>query len=254
MKHGLIKQNLLIVYFLAYGGLACYFPFLAVYFNSRGLTYIQSGIAFSLISLTSILAQPIMGYIADKYISKKQVILLNMLICSILIYFYIFAHSFYSIIWAILFFIFFHSSILSILDAYFYDISDNVSAINFGEIRLMGSIGFAVVSMLLGSLILRYSIHISFFMLSVLYLCAAFILSRLDYKSTRNMIRPAVSDIVEVLKNDRFILFILSVMVLNIVLSASNSYIVTLIEATGGNVAVLGIVWFASAITPKKIW
>jgi MFS transporter, PPP family, 3-phenylpropionic acid transporter len=249
MKLKSIKLNLLTVYFLAYGGLACYFPFLAVYFKSRGLTYIQSGIAFSLTSLISIIAQPIMGYIADKYLNKKQVILLNMLICSILVYQYVFASGFYTIIIGIISLMFFQSSILSILDAYCYDISDKISGINFGEIRLMGSIGFAVVSMLLGSLILRFDINVSFFLYSALYLLSALILLSLGYKSTHNIIRPTASDIFEVLKNYKFILFIFSVMVLNITLSASNSYIVTLIEATGGNVAVLGIVWFASAIS-----
>jgi MFS transporter, PPP family, 3-phenylpropionic acid transporter len=103
--------------------------------------------------------------------------------------------------------------------------------------------------MLLGSLILRFDINVSFFLYSALYLLSALILLSLGYKSTHNIIRPTASDIFEVLKNYKFILFIFSVMVLNITLSASNSYIVTLIEATGGNVAVLGIVWFASAIS-----
>jgi PPP family 3-phenylpropionic acid transporter len=113
-----IKFNLLTIYFLAYGGLACYFPFLAVYFKSRGLTYIQSGIAFALISLISIIAQPIMGYIADKYLSKKQVVIINMLVCSALVYLYVIANSFYAIIFAIIALIFFQSSIMSIIDAY----------------------------------------------------------------------------------------------------------------------------------------
>lgn len=244
-----IKINLLTIYFLAYGGLACYFPFLAVYFKSRGLTYIQSGIAFALISLISIIAQPIMGYIADKYLSKKQVVIINMLVCSALVYLYVIANSFYTIIIAIVSLIFFQSSIMSIIDAYCYDISDKEPNINFGEIRFMGSVGFAVVSMLLGSLIQQYGINISFYLYSALFLSSAIFLAKLNYKSTHHIVRPKASDIFEVLKNYRFILFALSVMVINITLSAHSSYIATLIEATGGNVTVLGIVWFASSFS-----
>lgn len=244
-----IKFNLLTIYFLAYGGLACYFPFLAVYFKSRGLTYIQSGIAFALISLISIIAQPIMGYIADKYLSKKQVVIINMLVCSALVYLYVIANSFYTIVFAIVALIFFQSSIMSIIDAYCYDIADKEPNINFGEIRFMGSVGFAVVSMLLGSLIQQYDINISFYLYSALFLASAIFLAKLNYKSTHHIVRPKASDILEVLKNYRFILFVLSVMVINVMLSAHSSYIATLIEATGGNVTVLGIVWFASSFS-----
>ena len=113
MKFKSVKLNLLTVYFLAYGALACYFPFLAVYFKSRGLTYIQSGIAFSLVSLVSIIAQPLMGYIADKYLSKSKIVLVNMFACSVLIYLHIFANGFYSVALATISLIFFQGSIMS---------------------------------------------------------------------------------------------------------------------------------------------
>jgi PPP family 3-phenylpropionic acid transporter len=249
MKMKSVKLNLLTVYFIAYGGLACYFPFLAVYFKSRGLTYIQSGIVFSLISLISIIAQPIMGYIADKYLSKKKVVLINLIACSGLIYLYIFAGGFYSVILATVSLIFFQGSVMSILDAYCYDISDKVPEVNYGQIRLMGSIGFAVVSLLLGGLIQYFDINVSFYLYSVLFIISALILSGINYKSSANIVRPSASDILEVLKNYKFILFVLSVMVLNITLQAHSNYIAMLIEATGGNVANLGIVWFASALS-----
>jgi PPP family 3-phenylpropionic acid transporter len=249
MKMKSVKLNLLTVYFIAYGGLACYFPFLAVYFKSRGLTYIQSGIVFSLISLISIIAQPIMGYIADKYLSKKKVVLINLIACSGLIYLYIFAGGFYSVIMATISLIFFQGSVMSILDAYCYDISDKVPEVNYGQIRLMGSIGFAVVSLLLGGLIQYFDINVSFYLYSVLFIISALILSGINYKSSANIVRPSASDIFEVLKNYKFILFVLSVMVLNITLQAHSNYIAMLIEATGGNVANLGIVWFASALS-----
>lgn len=249
MKPKSIKFNLLIVYFLAYGALACYFPFLAVYFKSRGLTYIQSGIVFSLVSLISIITQPIMGYVADKYLNKKKVVLINMLLCSILICMYIFASGFFTVVLATIFLIFFQGSIMSILDAYCYDIADKVQEVNYGQIRLMGSIGFAVLSLILGGLIQYSDINISYYLYFGLFIVSALILSRISFKGSTNIVRPTASDIIEVLKNYKFTLFVLSVMVLNIALQAHSNYIAMLIEATGGNVANLGIVWFASALS-----
>jgi MFS transporter, PPP family, 3-phenylpropionic acid transporter len=249
MKLKSIKLNLLIVYFLAYGALACYFPFLAIYFKSRELTYIQTGIAFSIISLVSIIVQPLMGYLADKYLNKNKIVLINMFACSLLIYLYIFANGFYSVALATIALIFFQGSIMSILDAYCYDISDKVPEVNYGQIRLMGSIGFAVLSLILGGLIQNFDINISFFLYSGLFMVSALILSGIGFKSTPHSVRPSTTDIFEVLKNYKFILFVLSVMVLNIAIQAHGNYIAMLIEATGGNVANLGFVWFASALS-----
>jgi MFS transporter, PPP family, 3-phenylpropionic acid transporter len=249
MKLKSIKLNLLIVYFLAYGALACYFPFLAIYFKSRELTYIQTGIAFSIISLVSIIVQPLMGYLADKYLNKNKIVLINMFACSLLIYLYIFANGFYSVALATIALIFFQGSIMSILDAYCYDISDKVPEVNYGQIRLMGSIGFAVLSLILGGLIQNFDINISFFLYSGLFMVSALILSGIGFKSTLHSVRPSTTDIFEVLKNYKFILFVLSVMVLNIAIQAHGNYIAMLIEATGGNVANLGFVWFASALS-----
>ncbi|MDF2592311.1 MAG: transporter [Clostridia bacterium] len=249
MKFKSVKLNLLAVYFLAYGALACYFPFLAVYFKSRGLTYIQSGIAFSLVSLVSIIAQPLMGYIADKYLSKSKIVLINMFACSALIYLHILANGFYTVALATISLIFFQGSIMSILDAYCYDISDKVPEVDYGQIRLMGSIGFAVLSLILGSLIQKFNINISFFLYSGLFIVSALILSGIGYKSSKHIARPSSSDILEVLKNYKFILFVLSVMVLNVALQAHSNYVAMLIEATGGNVTNLGFVWFASALS-----
>lgn len=249
MKIKSIKLNLLSVYFLAYGAFACYFPFLAIYFKSRGLTYIQAGIVFALTSLVSVVVQPIMGYVADKYLSKKKILLINMFACAALIYLFIIANGFYSVALATISLIFFQGSIMSILDAYCYDISDKVPAVDYGQIRLMGSIGFAVLSLILGSLIQYFDINISFYLYSTLFIVSALILSGIDFKSSMQIIRPSFSDVLEVFKNYKFILFVLSVMVLNITLQAHNNYVAILIEATGGTVANLGIVWFIAALS-----
>lgn len=254
MKFNRIKRNLILHYFLGYGSLACYFPFLAVYFKSRGLTYIESGMAFSLSSLVSIVAQPFWGYITDRYLNKRLVILINMIVCSVIIYLYIFANSFVPVMIGVFLLIFFQSSIMSISDAFCYEISDKMPQINYGQIRLVGSIGFAVLSLVLGVLVQQFGININFYIYSALFILAAIFLSDIHIAGESNIKRPAASDILQVLKDYKFILFVASVMILNITLGAHSSYIVSLIEATGGNVANLGIVWFAQAIAELPVF
>lgn len=254
MNAARIKRNLVLLYFLGYGSLACYFPFLAVYFKSRGLTYIQSGFAFSLSSLVSIGAQPLWGYITDKYLNKKLVILINIFACSLLIYLYIFAYGFIPVMLCVLILIFFQSSIMSIMDAFCYEISDKIPQINYGSIRFIGSVGFAVLSLILGALIQRFGINVNFYIYSILFILGAVFLLDIHFKSEANIKRPSGKDILEVLKNYRFTVFVISIMLLNIATGAHSSYIPTLIEATGGDVEKLGVVWFAQAISEIPIF
>jgi PPP family 3-phenylpropionic acid transporter len=249
MKISTLKFRLISVYLLGYGALACYFPYMAIYFKSKGLTYIETGIAFSVTSLVSIAAQPIMGYISDRYLNKKQVIMTNILACSGLIYLYVFAQGFYTILLAILFQVFFQSSIMSITDAYCYDIADHTPSINYGQIRLAGSFGYALIALILGGVIQQYGIHVSFVLYSFLFILTALFLGGIRHTSHVNVIRPHASDVLDVLKNMRLILFVLSVLILNIALAAHSNYIAMIIEATGGNVSNLGIVWFVQAIS-----
>lgn len=249
MKTSTLKFRLISVYLLGYGALACYFPYMAIYFKSKGLTYIETGIAFSVTSLVSIAAQPIMGYIADRYLNKKQVIMINVLACSGLIYLYVFAEGFYAILLAILFQVFFQSSIMSITDAYCYDIADHTPKVNYGQIRLVGSFGYALVALILGGVIQQYGINISFVLYSFLFILTAMFLGGIRHNSTVNAARPHASDVMVVLRNVNLILFVLSVLILNIALAAHNNYVAMIIEATGGNVSNLGFVWFVQAIS-----
>jgi MFS family permease len=254
MNAGRIKRNLIFLYFLGYGSLACYFPFLAVYFQSRGLSYIQSGFAFSLSSLVSIGAQPLWGYVTDKYLNKRLVILINMLACSVIIFLYVFAYGFIPVMLSVFLLIFFQSSVMSIADALCYEISGKVPQVTYGQIRLVGSVGFAVLSLVLGALIERFGININFYIYSALFILAAVFLFDIRFKGEANIVRPSGKDILEVLKNYKFIVFVFSIMLLNIATGAHSSYVPTLIEATGGDVGKLGFVWFAQAMSEIPIF
>lgn len=254
MNAGRIKRNLILLYFFGYGSLGCYFPFLAVYFQSRGLTYIQSGLAFSLSSLVSIGAQPLWGYITDKYLNKKLVMLINMLSCSVIIFLYVFANNFMSVMVSVCLLIFFQSSAMSIADAFCYEISDKIPRINYGSIRFIGSMSFAVLSLILGTLIQHFGININFYIYSALFIIASIFLMDINFKGEAHIKRPSAKDVLEVLKNYKFAVFVVSIMILNIATGAHSSYIPILIAATGGDVEKLGIVWFAQAMSEIPIF
>lgn len=244
-----LKLKFELMYFALYGTMACYFPFLALYFESRNLSYTQIGIAFAINSLVGIVAQPVWGYVTDKYLNKKKTLLIASIFCSVLIYGFIFAHSFQYIIISIILLLTFQSVTSPISDAYCYDVIEQTDAFHFGEIRLAGSFGFALVSVVLGNLIEYAGLNSSFVLYSILFIINAYLLYGLSFEDRSTIKRPKFRNLLNLIKQFKFMVFVFSVMIMNIALGANSSYIVVLIKETGGNTSIIGFVWFVIAIS-----
>ena len=242
-----IKLNT--IYFILYAALAGYYPFLTVYLIERGLSYTEIGIAYAITSLVSVIAQPIWGYITDKYSNKNSILVITMLFSSLIINAFVFIKGFPAAIGGMVILIIFQSPIGSILDAYAYEIIEEHRGIQFGRIRLMGSVGYAIFSLLIGILIRETNINSSFYVYFITLLTGAFVIKGIKFKGKSQNKKINVKDITKVLKDKKFGIFLISICVMSIALGANGSYIAILIEKTGGNVSNLGFLWFILAIS-----
>lgn len=248
MKNKLsIKLNA--VYLTMYGAQACYFPFLTIYLQDRKLSFTQIGIALAINSLVGVIAQPIWGYITDKHSDKKAVIALNMILSSVIILGLTVFKDFYIIAICLVIFICFQSSISSITDAFTYEIIEENRKLQYGQIRLMGSVGYAVVALAVGAFIKYAGVDKSFYIYSILMILSIFIIWSIKSKSRHGGKMLNVSDILELLKNKGFIVFLVSIIFINIATGANSSYISVLIQKTGGDVSRIGILWFIVAMS-----
>jgi MFS family permease len=249
MKINGLKIKLNILYFIVFGALACFSSFLTPYFLDRGLSYSQIGILFAIYSLVGVLAQPFWGVITDKYASKKTTLIITMTISGIFAFGFIISKGFYSILISIIAFMFFTSSIISIIDANTYDLIDVHKDIKYGKIRLMGSIGYALISLVLGAIIKLTSINVPFLAYFIFTVVGLILLSTINEKSRRAVSSINLSDIVRIIKNKRFILISVSALIANAAFNSNGNYIAVLIEETGGNVANLGMLFFIVAMS-----
>nr|WP_179122174.1 MFS transporter [Caloramator quimbayensis] len=245
----LLKIKLNILYFILYSTVACFYPFLTMYFQMRGIPYYKIGILYAVNSLISIIALPIWGVISDKYSGKRKVIFITMILCSILILLFLFTKSFEAILFSLIIFMTFQSPILSITDAYCYEIIEKNKGLQFGKIRLMGSLGYAIAALLLGILIKKLGIEFSFISYSILMLCTILILKTIKFKGKRTRIPIDFYDISKLIRDKKFVLIVISAMFASISMGANGNYISILIQKTGGDVSKLGIVWFVIAMS-----
>jgi PPP family 3-phenylpropionic acid transporter len=242
-----IKLNT--IYFILYAALAGYYPFLTVYLVERGLSFTEIGIAYATTSLVSVVAQPIWGYITDKYSNKNNILVITMLFSSLIINVFIFIKGFPMALGCMVVLVIFQSPIGAILDAYSYEIIEEYKGIQFGRIRLMGSIGYAIFSLLIGILIKATNINSSFYVYFITLLTGVFVIKGIKFKGKPRNKRLDIRDITKILKDKKFAIFLVSICVMSIALGANSSYISVLIEKTGGNVSNLGMLWFILAIS-----
>lgn len=242
-----LKLRLYITCFLAYAALACYSPFLIIYFNNRNLSYIQTGIAFAVLPLIGVISQPVWGFITDKYLNKKITLLILISSSAVSILLLAFVNDFYSILLCIILLALFITSVFSILDALCCELAASHHDIQFSRARLAGSLGYGLFVFIMGIIIKHTNINVSFYICCFLNIIAVTVLWTIRYEENTAVQRINVRDVVNLLKNKNFAVFIISVMLINISIGANSSYIGELIRYTGGDVSNLGLLWFVVA-------
>ncbi|MCX7884805.1 MAG: MFS transporter [Caloramator sp.] len=254
MGSKVLKLKLKLLYFILYSSAACFYPFLTMYFQQRGIPYYKIGFLFAANSLIGIVAQPIWGIISDKYLGKRKIILINMFSSTFLILFFLITESFIAILFLLIIFMIFQSPILSVMDAYCYDIIEDNTNLQYGKIRLMGSMGYAVAALILGILIRKTSIYITFIAYSIFMIFSICILKSIKFKNKKNGGTINFHDISKLFKDRKFVLIVLAAMFASISMGANGNYIGILIQKTGGDISKLGLVWFVIAMSELPLF
>jgi PPP family 3-phenylpropionic acid transporter len=244
-----LKRNLNVMYFVVFGSLACFSPFFPVYLQQRNLSYTEIGIALAVNSIIGVVFQPIWGFITDKYFNKRFTLIMTITVSALLVFNFNFSKGFYTIIIITILFTIFQSPIIAVNDAYCYEIIDVHKEIQYGRVRLMGSIGFALTSLVLGSIIKKSGVGYSYFAYMLMAAVAVFVLKNIQYKgkSIENKINS--KDVYNFIKSKSFIIFCLSALIASIAWNGSNNYISVLIQKTGGDTSKVGVVWFIIALS-----
>ncbi|WP_168190148.1 MFS transporter [Caloramator sp. E03] len=250
----MLKIKLYFLYYILFSTSACFYPFITLYFQSRNIPYYKIGFLFAINSFVSIICQPIWGIISDRYLGKRKTIFFIMISSAISIISFIFIKSFEMILISIIIFMAFQSPIVPISDAYCYEIIDKNKAIQYGKIRLMGSMGYAVTALILGIVIKKSSIESTFISYTIIMICTIFMLKSINFKSKQAGVPININDISKIIKNKKFILISLAGMFASVAMGANSSYISVLIQKTGGDVSKLGLVWFVIAMSELPLF
>ena len=122
--------------------LMMYSPFLSAHYTSLGLSAAQTGILLAATPVCALAIQPLWSTIADKLGRRRAVIVILCLAAAVLAPLYYLASTFVPFFWGL----------LPLSDSLVIELADR-SGLDFSRIRMGGTIGYAIVVLIVGRLL-----------------------------------------------------------------------------------------------------
>ncbi|MBW7455188.1 MFS transporter [Paenibacillus sepulcri] len=228
----------LFFYVFIYMSNAVYGTFIPLYFQHVGFSQSQIGTLLSLGPLIAILAQPVWGTLSDRARTKNSILLLLIAGSGISMLLYPLSNHFVYLLIMICLFTFFQTSIFAVSDAVTLEVLDKRKRGNYSHIRLGGTVGYAIMSILFG-LIAQKRIDLMFgIYAAILAVCFLLVLrfpAIEGHQSKGRKMRVWV-----LLKNRKLVVYMAANFVLQITLGYYYGFFPLYFKELGGSSAWLG--------------
>lgn len=143
-------SSIVLFYFFIYMNNAVYGTFVPVYFEDVGFSNTQIGLLLSVGPLVAVLAQPIWGTLSDRARTKNSVLLLLLGGSALCMLLFPLSVNYIFVLILICVFMFFQTPVYAVGDAITLEVLDRRGIGNFSHIRMAGTFGFAIMSVLFG--------------------------------------------------------------------------------------------------------
>ncbi|KKI90396.1 MFS transporter [Bacillus sp. SA1-12] len=238
--------------FLHLGGKAVILPFLPLYLLHKGFSSIEIGSIMGVAPLISVIAQPMVSFISDKYKKVKIILVYLYLIVTAVSFGVFFSNSFWVVFISFLLFHFALSPCTPLIDSMsLKTLSSNKG--NYGKIRLWGSLGFFSIALISSPLLQRIGIDllfIPFFVTSIITLFALSFLKDQDAPTAQVKLKS----VGEVIKNRLFISFLLLCLLVLVPHRINDTMIVLHLESLGATTFWIGLAWSLAALSEVPVF
>lgn len=246
MKTALLKLRAFYLVTGLSGGILV--PYLSLLFEHNGFTSGTVGLIMAIGTFVSVLTQPLWGIIVDKFQFTRLTLGMSATVPGILavvfdvkwLWVVVFANA----VWNI-----FSSPQTPTADAYAVT-SAAKTGTSYGSIRLFGSLGFALGGYVSGEYLAHEpltSIWLPYIVISLLGGAIALMLPKNDVRfASRVPIRDGISAL---LRDRRFIFFLIGGFLVSQTLTAFNTYFALTFQAMGGSFALTGVAFFIASAT-----
>lgn len=169
-----MKLKISMFYLLFYLGTGAFMPFMSLYLHERGFNGEEIGLILAVGSLTGIVAQPLFGLINDLSKDYRTLLKVSTLLSAVVSFGYLISHSLIPMLVTTVIFSFINTPTNPIIDSIAVE-KGPVYGFAYGQVRLWGAIGFALITVVGGYLFSRVGYQYSY-PIYALFACIIFIL------------------------------------------------------------------------------
>ncbi len=154
-----------IIFLISNASVAVYYTFLAQLLSSFGFNAQEIGTLLMLSGLLAVGSMPLMGFLTDNFITAKQMMVIDLVISIIgSIIFWNMEKTFLNVALIIALWSFFFKPVINLSEAYTYKLINAGDPVDYGVVRSMGSLGYAIAAYVIGVIIDKTSFYSLYYM------------------------------------------------------------------------------------------
>jgi len=234
-------------YLFVFFGFGSLFPLLSVYLSEvEKLNGYEIGIILSIGPVIMIFFQPFWGMISDMKNLHNRLLTLTTLITGIAALGYLFFESFFLFILAAIILAIFQSAIIPLSDSISLKYTSK-AGVNYGNIRLFGSLGFGIAVFIMGKLS-EWDPQVIFYSFFITMLIAAVLSVKMPKEAAVTPSRM-LSGMKELMGMKRFLVFLAVTFLIFGPNLANNFYFSLFVEDRGGTYTGIGIAFLIAVLS-----
>lgn len=240
------------LHFIHNGGKAVTLPFLPLFLIYKGFSSVEIGMIMGVAPVISIVAQPLVGYLSDKYKTIKNILIILYCIVIATSFGVFFPDKFIIVFISIVLMHFAMSPGSPLIDSMtLHSLKDNKS--DYGKIRMWGSIGFAFIAVGSGPLLQWLGVSRLYILFWFVSLITLFLFTFL--KDSNETTTPVnLKSVAEVFKNKSFIWALFLALIMMIPHRVNDTMIVLHMENIGATTFVIGLAWAVAAMSEVPVF
>ena len=226
-------------YLFHWGAVGAYLPFLNVYFVEQGFTGRQLGLLAMLFPLATLFCAPALSSLADR--TGQRVRTLQLALTGVIFTFVALgqAKTFWGVAAVMLLLAIARSPVLALADSLIVRLA-NRHNIPFGNLRLVGSLGFAIFSILCGLLWQRYGYSPMFWVTALLFMPTVVFAAGLDAVETAQTVVQRVP-LRTILQDRALVTLLVATWLMGVTLGVAIIFEGIIMAALGGGQWLIGV-------------
>ncbi|ADU30538.1 MFS transporter [Evansella cellulosilytica] len=228
-------------------------PYLPLYLSAQGFKGVEIGLIIGVGPFVGIFAQPMWGFISDKFQSIKYLLYFLYFMVFIASIGLFFTGSFILVFLSTIFMFFFFSACTPLIDSYIFSTIKQNGKGNYGSIRLWGSLGFAFTALIAGPIIVYVGIEKLYILFWLTLLCIyPFLFLLKDRKEKANTVK--LSSLSGLLKQRRLLMFLGVILLIGIPNKMNDAMLGMHLQNLGAIETIVGLAWMLGALSEIPVF